>query len=230
MGRAANPAHRAVADPEGDRRKLPEVHLDYAYLKREDSDELATVLVAKLRPSRAIRAWVVPSKGVADPEVTDRLHKGIVELGIRPPCIFKSDGEASIKALREELMRRAGSGAVSQTPPVGESESNGAVENAINLVKGMARVHLLSLEAKLGVHIPVMHPIVLWMVEFVGDVVSKYMRGQDGRTAFERLYGKPLREEGLEFGEKVFYRRPKRANANTFLECRLEEGIWLGRR
>ena len=56
------------------------------------------------------------------------------------------------------------------------------------------------------------------------------MKGRDGRTAFERLYGKPLREEGLELGEKVLWKRPEQAGSNTLLECRREEGVWLGRR
>ena len=40
----------------------------------------------------------------------------------------------------------------------------------------------------------------------------------------------PSREEGLEQGEKGLRRRPKPPGANTFLGCRREEGVWLGRR
>ena len=75
------------------------------------------LLVVKVRPSRAIRAWVVPAKGVGDVEVVERIHRGLVELGVRPPCIFKSDGEPAVRALRGELMRRAGDGAAPQDPP-----------------------------------------------------------------------------------------------------------------
>ena len=94
----------------------------------------------------------------------------------------------------------------------------------------MVRVHTLALERQLGVHIPVGHAIMAWLVEAVADLISKHLRGQDGRTVFERLYGKPAREEAFELGEVVLWRRPKKANRNVLLESRWEEGTWLGRR
>ena len=36
----------------------------------------------------------------------------------------------------------------------------------------------------------------------MSDVLTKYLVGADGHTAYERLYGKAAREKGLEFGEK----------------------------
>ena len=83
---------------------------------------------------------------------------------------------------------------------------------------------VLALEAKLGCAIPIGQPIFPWAVEAVSDIMTKRMRGKDGRTAFERLYGKPLREEGLELGEKVLWKRPKPPGANALLERRWEEG------
>ena len=67
------------------------------------------------------------------------------------------DNEVAIKALREELMRRAGTGAVPEEPPVAESAStarNGIAENGVKLQRGMLRVHLTSLGQILGATIP----------------------------------------------------------------------------
>ncbi len=50
---------------------------------------------------------------------------------------------------------------------------------------------------------PTKHPVMIWLVENVADVVTKYLQGADGRTAYERLFGKKAHEEGLEFGERV---------------------------
>ena len=58
---------------------------------------------------------------------------------------------------------------------------------------------------------------------------TKPIRGQDGRTAFERLYGKLARREAFGLGEDVLWRRPKRPGRNALLESRWEEGIWSGR-
>ena len=69
-----------------------------------------------------------------------------------------------------------------------------------------------------------------WLAEFVADTRSKYLQGAGGRTAYERLVGKPVREEGLEFGERVLFRPKARADANVLLEGRWLTGTWLGRR
>ena len=154
QGRAANPPHRRSPLHEEGERRLPEVHIDYAFLRRADAEDLAKLVVLKALPSRAMRAWAVPSKGAADGSTVGRVFKGIREMGIRAPCIVKCDGEPAVEALREELMSRMGEGVVPQDPPQGESESNGAVENGVKLLKGMARVHLAALEWKLGAQIP----------------------------------------------------------------------------
>eukprot|EP00969_Alexandrium_andersonii_P328048 14495927-Alexandrium_andersonii.AAC.1 len=39
-----------------------------------------------------------------------------------------------------------------------------------------------------------------------GELLAKGFVGRDGRPAFERLMGKPSRDDGYEFGECVFYR------------------------
>ena len=100
QGRSCNPPHRRAPEyADGDRR-LHEIHLDYAFFRREGSEDLIKLLVAKALPSRALRAWVVPNKGVADPDVVERVHRGITEMGIRSPCVFKCDNEPAIRALR----------------------------------------------------------------------------------------------------------------------------------
>ena len=38
----------------------------------------------------------------------------------------------------------------------------------------------------------------------MGDLASKHLVGVDGKTEYERLFGKKAREEQLEFGELVF--------------------------
>jgi hypothetical protein len=68
-----------------------------------------------------------------------------------------------------------------------------------------------------------------WLVEHVTDVSTKYLRGIDGRTAYERLFGKQVHEEGLEFGEKVLWRQRANKDVNVLLEARWTEGFWLGR-
>ena len=69
--------------------------------------------------------------------------------------------------------------------------------------------------------------MIAWVAEAAGDLVTKHLRGQDGRTGYERLFGKVAREERLELGETVLWRRPKQAGMHVLLEARWEQGFWL---
>ena len=62
------------------------------------------------------------------------------------------------------------------------------------------------------------------------DLATKYLRSSDGRTAYERRFGKSLREEGYEFAEQVYYMRPATRDRNVILEPRWTAGTWLGRK
>ena len=92
------------------------------------------------------------------------------------------------------------------------------------------RVHLLSLEAKIDAKFPSGHPVLTWLVEHASDLVSKYMVGIDGKTGYERLFGRPVREEGLEFGETLHWRHRATHDMNVVLGARWSSGVWLGRR
>ena len=76
---------------------------------------------------------------------------------------------------------------------------------------------------------PSKHPLLAWLVEHVADVATKYLRGAVGRTAYERLFGKQVHEEGLEFGKQVLWRKRTSKDMNVLLGARWEDGLWLGR-
>ena len=104
-GRSDNPAHHRVAREPGG---VPEIGFDYAFVRRQGEEDHITLLVMKDRDSRAIRAWVVPVKGVG----ADMLHavsravEGVHELGHRGPVVLKTDNEPAVLALREAVMPR----------------------------------------------------------------------------------------------------------------------------
>eukprot|EP00969_Alexandrium_andersonii_P248226 10969533-Alexandrium_andersonii.AAC.1 len=47
---------------------------------------------------------------------------------------------------------------------------------------------------------------MLWFIEHAGEILTKHLVGHGGRAAFERLFGKPSRGDGYEFGGQVFFR------------------------
>ena len=131
--------------------------------------------------------------------------------------LIGTEGEAALKALRDAIIRGLPDGATPIETPVGESQSNGGVEGAVKIVKGLLRVHLMALEAKINAKFPSGHPVLAWLVEHVTDVISKHMVGVDGKTCYERLFGRTSREEGLEFGELLHWRHRATKDMNVVL-------------
>ena len=226
-GRRDNPAHHTGP---AEVRDVPEVGMDYCCFRRADCEDKITVLFQKDRASKAIRSQIVESKGVKCEEAIEAALRGIREFGHHGKIALKADGENAVKALKGEVLRRLDGGGFSIQPPAHEHESNGGVENGVKIFKGLFRVRLLALERNIDAHIPIDHSILCWLVEFVGDLVSKYLIGVDGKTGCERLFGKKVLEEQLEFGELVLWRKPRLQDYGVVAQARWETGVWVGRR
>jgi hypothetical protein len=226
QGRRGAPPHHRTKRGAGE---VPEVAFDYAYIRRDDEEETTTILVMRDRDSKAIRAWVLERKGIDMDATVDRAVAGVRELGYRGRVLIRCDGEPALVALRNAITAALPDGATPLATPVGESASNGGIEGAVKILKGLLRVHLAALERRIGARFPSNHPVLTWLVEHVADVVSKYMVGVDGKTAYERLFGRPVREEGLEFGETLHWRHRPSKDMNVVLDARWSTGVWLGR-
>eukprot|EP00969_Alexandrium_andersonii_P138916 6143427-Alexandrium_andersonii.AAC.1 len=61
---------------------------------------------------------------------------------------------------------------------------------------------MLALQERIQGGIPVDHPVMPWLVEHAGELLTKHLVGHDGRAAFERLFGEASRGDGYEFGEQ----------------------------
>ncbi len=163
--------------------EIPEVAFDYAFVRRDDEEEVVTLLVMRDRDSKALRGWVLERKGADMDENVDRAVIGVRELGYRGRVLIRTDGEPALVALRDAIIKALPEGATPIKTPVGESASNGGVEGAVRFFKGLLRVHLAALERRIGAKFPSNHPVLTWLAEHVGDVIFKYMVGVDGRPA-----------------------------------------------
>ena len=121
--------------------RLPEVHLDYAFLRRVDSEVLEQLVILKANPSRAMQACIVPSKGLGDQASAERVLKGIRAMGIRPPCVFKCDGEASAEALREAVMARLTEEVMAALAPLSTYDMGSIVRTALATYYGQLRAN-----------------------------------------------------------------------------------------
>ena len=71
--------------------------------------------------------------------------------------------------------------------------------------------------------------IVTWMVRWAAMLVSRFLVGKDGRTAYERRTGRKCRIPVVPFGEKVWYKeiRETKERKDKF-SSEWKEGVWLG--
>ena len=58
--------------------------------------------------------------------------------------------------------------------------------------------------------------------------MSKYQVGEDGKTPYERLKGKPFTRATVEFGEKIHYKKHAKGQKENKLDPKWDEGYFLG--
>ena len=150
--------------------------------------------------------------------------------------VYKSDQEASIVALVDEVLKRSQSPgdqyywlihtAVPENSAVGQSASNSRAERAVQTFEDMLRNYKSALEARMSEHLPCNHAIMYWLTEHAAQTYNKHFVQADGKTPYEHLHGKAPGMNVIEFGERVMWYVPAELRANMDLRWRL--GIFLG--
>jgi len=94
-------------------------------------------------------------------------------------------------------------------------------------MQAIIRTYKLALEARLGADIPEDHVIMGWLVKHAAANRNRFHIGKDGMTALRRLKGRSFNKKITEFGESVWYLKPKSVGKEK-LRTRWATGIWLG--
>jgi len=93
------------------------------------------IVVAVDSTSGAIFAYVVPQKGECDYAITRGCQDVQHLLGYKK-MVFKGDQEPALQTMIDRVARIVGGQVIKEQSPVGESASNGAVENAVQRIQG----------------------------------------------------------------------------------------------
>ena len=196
---------------------MPLFVCDYCFLSSQvnSSSELPdniaeklTIFVVKEHNSKNTFATVVPHKGVSDEHSMHFFFRAIMECGytFSPICI-KSDQEPAIKAVIDKVREQRAAQTLIEESPIGSSASNGSIEAAIGQVEAQIRVIRLALENNFMVKIPVMHPVMPWLVAHACFLLNRFMIGHDGMSAYQRLRKKPFNKPIVELAETVYYKK-----------------------
>ena len=141
----------------------------------------------------------MPHKGGDLEWAVKQAGRDLIKWGIRGDVILKRDQEEALKDFENELtkLRNAipGVRTIVERSPVREPQCNGFIEAGVKTVEGMVRTMKLNLEHHFHECIEVDHPTFYWLVRHAADVSTKFQKGVDGKTAYERLKGKPQRRE-----------------------------------
>ncbi len=172
-----------------------------------------------------VAAEIVPEKGLNEYAVR-RVAQVINRLGYSR-VIIKSDQEASIVALKGAVKRELELKGSFEESPVGEHQSNGAIENAIERVQGQIRTLRDALESRTEERGKGENSIFTWLVRNAAASMNRYQIGIDGRTAHERLRGRKFRRDVAEFGEGVLYIRSESVGQDKY-NSGWGEGAFIG--
>ena len=190
---------------------VPEIHVDHCFMGSQTDVTTRCIVVAKDYSSKSVMASVVPVNGSSNEFPAKRINAFIRELGLEAQdLVLRGDQEPALQDLLAEVgRRRVPAKTFYEVSPVGSSASNGVAERGVQTVEGQIRV-------------------LVWLVEFAGTVINRYEVGRDGKTPFERLRGKQSRLIGLEFGEKVNFRRTAVGARMAKLDSLWSDGGVLG--
>jgi len=191
----------------------------------EEAEEGMPILVMHDRASKTIFADVVPATGL-NPYAVARMKANLESLGYKR-VVIKTDQEPAIMALKEAVVRETHMEVVKEESPIGESSSNGEIENAVKRVQAQVRTLKSHLQTESRGFLDRQHHITPWMIRHAANCISRHAVGEDGKTARQRLRGRKFNTELVQFGECVWYLKLKSKGHHKWEE-RWEDGVWLG--
>ena len=159
----------------------------------------------------------------------EAIKEDIESLGIKR-FIFKSDQEPAILALKERVTEALGKKyeVIPEESPVGDHQANGEIENAIKELEKQIRVLKLALEQKMQLVLQDDHPLMSWIPQHAGFLLSRFQVAANGKTAYERLKGKAYRRELVDFGERVLFMPVVHGGRMNKLETKWSHGRFCG--
>ena len=194
--RGVGQQHRQLSEDPVDA-TVPEIVLDYYFMGEES--ETAPHIVVKDRKSSAYFSTSLDSK--TSQYAVAFVAGAIQELGYKR-ILLKSDNEPAIKRLKERVSEcLPGVECVPKEAPVGDSRANGSAENAVKQVKGQFRTLKTSTEDRYRCKIDAKSCLLAWIPRHCANLMTRFKRYSDGRTAIQRLTGRRWGRPMVVFGE-----------------------------
>ena len=214
-------------DPDGP----PKICCDYCYMSGKDKKEadgagVMPILAIKDSKSKGYGASTLKKKG-AEAHAVAFVAGYIKELGYRR-ILTQTDGEPAIVSLMESVAASLPEVEfVPQNSPPYDHSANGEAEVAGRELKRHCRAIKFASEERSGKHLPKGHPLLSWIPRHAANVLSRYRRGDDGRTAEQRRTGRRWRKPVARFGEQIYF-KPAALKSQSNYEEQMLPGRYIG--
>ena len=111
-----------------------------------------------------------------------------------------------MRALQLQVKKRWAGEVVPRHSAVGQSASNGFVEQATRTVDAQLRTMLLAFESGRQQKRSPTSPIIVWLVEYTSGIINRCkIQKKDHTTSYQRKFGKKDVTAMAEFGDIVHY-------------------------
>ena len=117
---------------------------------------------------------------------------------------------------------------IPEESPVGDHQANGEIENCIKEMEKQMRILKLGLEQKMQLVLKDDHPLMSWIPEYAGILLSRFQVAADGKTPYERIKGKSYRRELVDFGERVMFMPVSHGGKLNKLQSKWSFGRYCG--
>ena len=226
--RATAQGHRRnqeLDEPEG---QMPTLSLDYCYMNDGEEERALPCLLVKCHRTKRYWANTLPAKGT-DPFAVARLKGVVNEAGFKQ-VLLKSDGEPAIVALKQKVKEDLRDVEIHLTEvPVEDHRANGFIEVGVRELKRQVRAILSDLQDRLGFEIDPTHPCLVWLARHAAFLLTRFRVGTDGKTAYERTYGRSWRTPLVRYGEHILYRpRANQDGRRNDIAPRVSLGMYVG--
>ena len=232
MGRGQHDHHQAIRrDDPLEESAIPSLSLDYCFLGdgqvRAARNPILVVFDNKTTMLGARQTYVT---GPVD-WIVKEVAAFISMIGYGQVRVtLKSDGEASIVALKMAIAsKRDGPTTLIQTP-ARESKCNGTMEARVKNWQSQFRTVMFDLRKCTGRKVPLLCKTTSWLTQLAATVPNKYKLDRSGRTLYQRITNVHQRRPIAKFEEKILFMLNGKRDQGLKGDSIMHEGIFLGLR
>ena len=117
---------------------------------------------------------------------------------------------------------------IEEESPVGDHQANGEIENAIKELEKQISVLKDSVKRKMQGVIKDDHPVMAWIPQHAGFLLSRFQVSKEGKTAYEKFKGEAYRGVLVDFAERVTFMPVVLGGKISKLESKWEPGRFIG--